>query len=450
MIRSLITLILFSIILFSCTGEYGKKQTFSKPNIIILFPDDMGYGDISSNGHPSIQTPNIDKLAFQGMKFTNFYSGSPACTASRYSLLTGRYPIRSGFDWVLYPKSERGIQAKEITLAEALKKAGYATGMFGKWHLGSTRKEYLPLQNGFDTYVGLPYSNDMHPPKWPDLPLFNGNDTIELNPDQSKLTKLYTEEAIQFIKKNKENPFFVYLPYAMPHVPLFPGKKFKGKSERGIYGDVIEEIDWSVGEIIQALKNLDLDKNTIVFFASDNGPWIIKGLDGGSSGLFRDGKGSTWEGGMRVPGIVYWPNQIKPIINTKIATVRDIYATAISLAGAEIPKDRVIDGNDLTDYLFHPEKVEKKEEEKPYFYYGLSNQLFAVRKGDWKLHIKTYSQTGIEYFNKKLPLLFNVNMDPSEIYDVADEHPEIVVQLTKLIHNHEEEIIKNSNFFDNY
>jgi arylsulfatase len=236
----------------------------------------------------------------------------------------------------------------------------------------------------------------------------------------------------------------------MPHVPLFPGKKFKGKSERGIYGDVIEEIDWSVGEIIQALKNLDLDKNTIVFFASDNGPWIIKGLDGGSSGLFRDGKGSTWEGGMRVPGIVYWPNQIKPIINTKIATVRDIYATAISLAGAEIPKDRVIDGNDLTDYLFHPEKVEKKEEEKPYFYYGLSNQLFAVRKGDWKLHIKTYSQTGIEYFNKKLPLLFNVNMDPSEIYDVADEHPEIVVQLTKLIHNHEEEIIKNSNFFDNY
>lgn len=449
MIRNFVSLILVSIILFSCTGENSKKQTFLKPNIIVLFPDDMGYGDLSSNGHPSIQTPNIDKLAFQGMKFTNFYSGSPACSASRYSLLTGRYPVRSGFDWVLYPKSERGIHAKEITLAEALKEAGYATGIFGKWHLGSTKREYLPLQNGFDAYVGLPYSNDMRPPHSPDLPLFRGNDTLELNPDQSKLTKLYTEEAIQFIKKNKENPFFVYLPYAMPHVPLYPGENFKNKSERGIYGDVIEEIDWSVGEIINALKNLDLDKNTVVFFASDNGPWIIKGLDGGSSGLFRDGKGSTWEGGMRVPGIVYWPDRIKPVINTKIASVRDIYATAISLAGAEIPKDRVIDGNDLTEYLLHPEMIEKNDDEKPYFYYGLSNQLFAVRQGGWKLHIKTHSQTGIEYFNKKLPLLFNVNKDPSEVHDVADENPEIIAELTELIDKHQEEIIKNSNFFDN-
>ncbi len=448
MIRSIVALILFSIVLFSCARENSKKQTFSKPNIIILFPDDMGYGDISSNGHPSIQTPNIDKLAFQGMKFTNFYSGSPACTASRYSLLTGRYPVRSGFDWVLYPKSERGIHPNEITLAEVLKKAGYATGMFGKWHLGSTKKDYLPLQNGFDTYIGLPYSNDMHPPKWPDLPLFNGNDTLELNPDQSKLTKLYIEKAIQFIKKNKENPFFVYLPYAMPHVPLFPGENFKGKSERGIYGDVIEEIDWSVGEIISALKNLELDKNTIVFFASDNGPWIIKGLDGGSSGLFRDGKGSTWEGGMRVPGIVYWPGQIKPKINTKTATVRDIYATAISLAGAEIPKDRVIDGYDLTDYLLHPEKVGKNEVEKPYFYYGLSNQLFAVRKGGWKLHIKIHSQTGIAYFNEKLPLLFNVNIDPSENYDVSDNYPEIVAELTELLQQQEISTKEASNFFD--
>jgi len=448
MIRSIIALFLFTIILFSCTEENSKKQAFSKPNIIVLFPDDMGYGDISSNGHPSIQTPNIDKLALQGMKFTNFYSGSPACTASRYSLLTGKYPVRSGFDWVLYPKSERGIHPKEITLAEVLKEAGYATGMFGKWHLGSTKKEYLPLQNGFDTYIGLPYSNDMHPPKWPDLPLFNGNDTLELNPDQSKLTKLYTIEAIQFIKKNKENPFFVYLPYAMPHVPLFPGENFKGKSERGIYGDVIEEIDWSVGEIINALKNLELDKKTIVFFASDNGPWIIKGLDGGSSGLFRDGKGSTWEGGMRVPGIVYWPGQIKPAITTKIATVRDIYATAISLAGVEIPKDRVVDGYDLTSYLLHPENVEKKETDKPYFFYGLSNQLFAVRKGKWKLHLKTHSQTGIEYFNEKLPLLFNVNMDPSENYDVSDKHPEIVAELTELLQQQEIRTNEDSNFFD--
>ncbi len=439
-------LFIASILFTSCTSSSKKEEkTKNKPNIIVLFPDDMGYGDVSNNGHPSIKTPNIDKLAFNGAKLTNFYSGSPACTASRYSLLTGRYPIRSGFDWVLYPKSARGMHPKEHTLAEALKSVGYKTGMFGKWHLGSTKLEYLPLQNGFDEYVGLPYSNDMRPPKWPDLPLLRGNDTIMLNPDQTKLTKLYTDEAIKFISKNKENPFFVYLPYAMPHVPLYPGTDFKGKSERGTYGDVVEEIDWSVGEIIKTLEKLNIDKNTIVFFASDNGPWIIKDLEGGSAGLFRDGKGSTWEGGMRVPGIVYWPETIDPTINTSIATVKDIYVTALNLAGAKLPSDIEIDGNNLSSILLNNEK---STQQQPFFYYGLSNRLFAVRKGPWKLHLKTYSQTGKQYFEDELPLLFNVNIDPSETKNVAENHPEIVNELELLTKEHQKEITTDSNFFD--
>ncbi len=420
-----------------------KKQT---PNIIILFPDDMGYGDTSYNGHPSIQTPNLDKLANQGLKLSNFYSGSPACSASRYCLLTGKYPNKSGFDWVLYPKSERGLHPKEVTLAEALKNRGYATAMFGKWHLGSTKKEYLPIQNGFDTYVGLPYSNDMIPPKWPDIPLFHNNDTLQLNPDQSQLTKLYTEKAINFIMEHKKNPFFIYLPYAMPHVPLHASKHFKGTSERGLYGDVIEEIDWSVGEIVTALKNLNLEKNTVVFFASDNGPWIIKGLKGGSSGLFKDGKGSTWEGGMRVPGIVYWPGTIHANTNTEVTAVKDIYPTILSIVDGETYKNAKMDGYDFSQ-LWQQTKPHKKVE-KPFFYYGLRNELFAVRKGAWKLHVKTHSQTKNVYFDGKTPLLFNVNIDPSETKDVASENPEIVIELSQLIDKQLQADKNYTNYFD--
>jgi arylsulfatase len=430
-------------------GQTVKRKSAKTPNIIIFFPDDMGYGDLSCNGHPTIKTPNIDRLAFYGVKLTNFYSGSPACTASRYSLLTGRYPIRSGFDWVLYPKSDRGIHPNEITLAEVLKKAGYSTAIFGKWHLGSTKKEYLPLQNGFDEYIGLPYSNDMRPPNWSDLPLLHGNDTIELNPDQAKLTKLYTKKAIEFITKKRATPFFVYLPYAMPHVPLYASNEFKGKSKRGIYGDVVEEIDWSVGQIMAALQNNNLDKNTVVFFASDNGPWIIRGLDGGSSGLFKDGKGSTWEGGMRVPGIVYWPDHISQQINTSISSVRDIYVTAIKLANAELPNDRVIDGNNLSNILLQTSTGAPISPSQPFFFYGKSNELLAVRKDVWKLHVQTYSQTGKDYFAGKLPLLFNVNIDPSENHDVSDNHPKIVAELTKLLQQQEISTNEDSNFFDN-
>lgn len=420
------------------TGQDGET-----PNIIIFFPDDMGYGDLSMTGHPSIKTPNIDRLAQNGMWLTNFYSGSPACTASRYSLLTGKYPVKSGFDWVLYPKSERGIHPKEYTLAEALRDVGYKTAMFGKWHLGSTKREYLPLQNGFDTFVGIPYSNDMIPPKWPALPLFNGNDTLELDPDQNQLTKRLTDKAIDFIKDQKDQKFFLYMPYTQPHIPLHPGDAFRDTSVRGLYGDVIEEIDWSVGEIIKTLEEQNIADNTIVFFASDNGPWIIKGILGGSSGLFRDGKGSTWEGGMRVPGIVYWPEHIKPDINTGITAVKDVYTTALTLAKAKIPVDT--DGMDFSNVLLGQQTV---PDEKTLFYYGLGNELFAVRKGAWKLHIKTHSQTGKDYFNGKLPLLFNIDEDPSEQYELSEQHPEIVTELTQILNQQKEKTTKKDNFFD--
>lgn len=436
---------LILIMIFICFSSCEtNKPSIEKPNIIILFADDMGYGDLSSFGHPTIKTPNLDRMVAEGMKFTNFYTGSPACTASRYSLLTGRYPIRSGFGWVLNPDSPRGIHPKEITLAEAMKTAGYNTAAFGKWHLGVTKTEYMPLQNGFDEYLGLPYSNDMIPPNWKDIPLVDGNDTIEHNPDQTKLTKAYTDRALAFIEKSKNDPFFLYLPYAMPHVPLNPGANFNS-SERGKYGDVVEEIDWSVGEIINKLKALNLDKNTLVFFASDNGPWIIKNEKGGSAGLLRDGKGSTWEGGMRVPGIAWWPGTVEAgTIQTQRASTLDLYTTAFSLIGKTKPTDRPLDGRDITDLL----KSKSIDEGKPYFYYGLGNQLFAVRKGPWKLHIKTYSQTGKDYFEGKLPLLFNLSIDPSEQWDVSDANLDIVADLQTEINEHLEKLKSEPTFFD--
>lgn len=423
-----------------------NKQDKKNPNIILIYCDDLGYGDLGVTGHPHIKTPHLDQMALSGVRFTNYYSASPASTASRYAVLTGKYPSRSGFGWVLNPGSERGIHPREITQAEALKEKGYKTAIFGKWHLGTTKKEYLPLQNGFDEYVGLPYSNDMIPPKWPDIALMNGNDTLEMNPDQSRLTKLYTDKAISFIENNKKVNFFIYIPYAMPHVPLHPGGKFAGKSKRGIYGDVVEEIDWSVGRILKALKKEKLDKNTIVWFISDNGPWIIKNEEGGSSGLFRDGKGSTWEGGVRVPCIAYCPGLIPPAVNESIVTAMDVYATNLWLSGYKLPAEHITDGAVIASYLGYKNVMEKKE--LPYFYFGLGQKLFAVRSGKWKLHIKTYSQTGVDYFKGELPLLFDLETDPSEKYNVAKENPEIVTRLKMLVDQKVEEVTSTGNFFD--
>ena len=436
-------LLLAFLLLQNCNSSTEIKNT--TPNIIILFADDLGYGDLGVYGHPTIRTPNLDAMAAKGMKFTNFYSGSPACTASRYALLTGRYPIRSGLPWVLYPNSSRGIHADEYTLAEGMKDAGYATACFGKWHLGTIKKEYLPLQNGFDEYFGLPYSNDMIPPLWNDIPLIEGNDTISFNPDQKTLTKQYTERTIDFITRHSRDPFFVYVPFAMPHLPLHPGAAFAGKSLRGTYGDVVEELDWSVGEILNALKINNLSKNTLVIFVSDNGPWIIKNEEGGSSGLLRDGKGSTWEGGMRVPMIAHWEGKFAPaILNTQPTSTLDLYTSLLKLVGQEIPKETIYDGKDISNLFLG--KVSEKSAQEPFFFYG-SKKLHAIRKGKWKLHVHTSSQTKREYFAGKTPLLFNLNEDPSEQYDLVEQFPEIVNELLQEIEIHKNEIKVQPDFF---
>lgn len=438
----------FSFILpaLSMLGQDKADANTEKPNIIIIYCDDLGYGDIGITGHPGIKTPNLDKMGTEGCRFTNYYSASPASTASRYSLLTGKYPIRSGFPWVLNPDSEIGIHPQEITLAEALKDLGYKTAIYGKWHLGSTKKEYLPLQNGFDDYLGFPYSNDMIPPKFQDIALLNGNDTIAMNPDQSVLTELYTEKAISFMDKHKDEQFFIYVPFAMPHTPLHPGKKFVGKSQRGLYGDVVEEIDWAVGEILNAVDRNNLQEKTIIWFMSDNGPWLIRHEDGGSAGLFRDGKGSTWEGGMRVPCFVKWDGQIQNTTNDNLVNAMDVYTTCINLAGGQIDPDRIVDGEDISSYIVKDSPKGEKEQ-KPFFYYGIKNELMAVRLGAWKLHVKTYSQLGEDYFNGKVPLLFNVETDPSEKYDLSDANPDKVKEMMQLIENQNKLIQEQGNLY---
>lgn len=435
---------------------------WSAPNVVVIFCDDAGYGDFGYTGHPIIRTPNIDRMASEGAKLTQFYSASPACTASRYSLLTGRYPKRSGMGWVLNPDSPRGIHVKELTIAEALKQKGYRTAIFGKWHLGYPNEKngmnpaMLPLAHGFDEYVGLPYSNDMLPEKgYPQLRLlsgpyagsaetFPGYKTLAVNPNQSRLTALYTERALSFIRRSGDQPFFLYLPYAMPHVPLFPGTAFAGRSARGLYGDVIEEIDWSVGQILGELRSRGLADETLVFFTSDNGPWIIKGDEGGSAGLFRDGKGSTWEGGVREPAIAWWPGRIRPSIVADVASTMDILPTALELTGQSAPLDRTIDGRSLAGALLRGES----RENQPHFYYGLNQDLFAVRDGAHKLHIRTYSQTGTQYFGDRLPLLFDLMVDPSEKNDITSSYPELVTQLKRTIADHQVQVAGEGSFWD--
>lgn len=442
---------------FSCAGPQEEAADApmaggSKTNLVVIFCDDLGWGDLASFGHPTIKTPRLDQMAAEGARFTQFYSASPACTASRYALLTGRVPKRSGFSWVLGPKSPRGIHPNEVTIAEGLKEQGYATAIFGKWHLGRP-EEYLPLAHGFDEYLGLPYSNDMRPPKWEDIPLLEGNEVVELNPDQTKLTRLYTDRAIDFIERHREENFFVYLPYAMPHLPLYPGEDFAGTSGRGTYGDVVEEIDHHVGRILDRLTELGLAEDTLVVFTSDNGPWIIKDEEGGSSGLLRDGKGSTWEGGVRVPTIFWQPGRIEAgRVVREVASTTDLLPTAFELAGAELPADRVLDGQSIATDLYLPSSDDWMWPPPLYprrtlFFYG-SRELHAVRCGPWKLHIRTSSQTGIQHFDGKLPLLFHLDHDPSEEWDLAEKHPEIVAELQTLIELHLAEVAATGTDFD--
>lgn len=448
----------------SCNGNNPKMEneiienSEKKPlNFIIIFADDLGYGDLGIYGHPTIKTPNLDRMAIEGQKWTNFYVGASVCTPSRAALLTGRLPIRTGMagntSRVLFPNSANGLPHSEITIAEQLKSVGYATSMVGKWHLGH-KKQYLPTTQGFDYYFGIPYSNDMDitreltsfqdywnlwtkeyknlEPKDFNVPLLRGTEQIERPADQNTITGRYTNEAIKWIKETKEQPFFMYLAHNLPHVPLFASDDFKGTSKRGLYGDVVEEIDHGVGQILDMLAEEGLAENTIVFFTSDNGPWLPTELSGGSAGLLRDGKGSTWEGGFREPGIFWGPGIVEPKVVMDMGTTMDVFTTFSTLAGVANPDDRIMDGMDLSPVLFG-----KGESPRDEVYYYRGRDLFAMRKGAFKAHFITQGAYGAPQQEKHdPPLLYNIEEDPSERFNIAERHPEIVAQLKEALENH--------------
>jgi arylsulfatase A len=422
-------------------------QSQKAPNIIVILADDLGYGDLGCYGHPTISTPNLDRMAVEGMRFTEFYSGAAVCTPSRAALLTGRLPARTGVYGkgdVFRQNSASGLPLSEVTIAEMLKEKGYATGLVGKWHLGHLQ-EFLPTRQGFDYWFGTPYSNDMGKvfttskagvygiapgprANAPALPLYKNETIIEEEPDQHFLTKRYTDEVIQFIKRSKDKPFLMYYASNFPHTPLYASPDFEGKSPRGLYGDVVAELDWSVGQILKTLKELKLDQNTLVVFTSDNGPWLVQKDHGGSAGLLYEGKNSTYEGGMRVPGIAWWPGKIKAnVTSTALMSNMDLLPTIAAVAKANLPKDRVLDGIDQSGVLFG--QKEKAREMLPYY---LNEQVFAIRKGSWKAHFLThasYSPAAPDVH--ATPLLYNIDNDPSEKYDLAKDYPDIVADLTK-------------------
>ncbi len=415
---------------------YHAHAAPAQPNIVIIYADDLGYGDLGCYGHPTIRTPHLDRLAAEGMRFTQFYSAAEVCTPSRTALLTGRLPIRSGMAStkrrVLFGNSAGGIPENELLLSEALKAQGYQTCCIGKWHLGHL-PQYLPTRHGFDRYFGLPYSNDMKP-----LPLLRQEETIEMSPNQARLTERYTDDAVAFIKATQradqmQKPFFLYLPHTMPHTPLFADARDQGRSTRGLYGDVVEALDDSTGRIVATLRELGIADKTLIVFSSDNGPWLIQKTNGGSAGLLREGKGSTWEGGMRVPGIFCWPGQIPAgVVTQELASTMDVYVTCLKLAGAPLPGDRTYDGYDISPVLMGQGKSPR---DVMLYYRG--EDLFAVRKGAFKAHFKTqagYRQPMPE--THEPPLLYNLLIDPSEQYDVAPQHPDVIAAIHSEVEAH--------------
>jgi arylsulfatase A-like enzyme len=399
--------ILLSAAWLLCATALVAQTKNDKPNIIIILADDMGYGDSGPFGATDIRTPNIDRLATGGLKFTSFYSTSPVCSPTRAGLITGRYPRRMGIDHVFASESYTGIPAGEVTLAEALKGNGYATSIVGKWHLGHHR-QYLPLQNGFDEYYGIPYSNDMAAAVY-----IKDNEVDSLKIDQRYLTKTYTDKAVKFIEKNKSKPFFLYLAHNMPHVPLYASPKFQGKSKRGLYGDVIEELDWSVGEVVEAVQRNGLSEKTLIVFTSDNGPWLLFDIEGGSAGPLSHGKSTTFEGGQRVPGIFYWPGKIKAGgVYDDLAAQLDIYPTVISLTGSQKTQtDKPLDGEDISPILFGKGKRKGNE-----FAYYSDGKIEAFRQGDWKIRLphEEVRNGNIVVVEATDTLLFNLKTDIGE------------------------------------
>ncbi|HUU29480.1 MAG TPA: sulfatase [archaeon] len=421
--------------LFSAGCSSPATGQVKKPNFVILFADDMGYGDWNRGGHPTIKTPNLNRMADQGVQLTQFYTANPVCSPSRSALLTGRNPIRTGVIHVFFPQHDRGMSPDEITIAEGLKPLGYRSACIGKWHLGCTR-EYRPLRQGFDYYYGLLYSNDM---KNPDL--WRNDEPVEQPADQATLTKRYTEEAVSFIERSKNGPFLLYLPYTMPHVPLFASEKFDGTSRRGLFGDVIEEIDWSVGQILGTLDSLGLGGNTLVMFTSDNGPWMTQNQRGGTAGLLRGAKGDTWEGGMREPFVARWPGRLpQGLVSAGVGSVLDFLPTCLELAGGAVPADRPVDGVNLMPVL-----EGKAGPERTIYYYSME-KLNAVRHGKWKLHCRYYDhskggyQKAENWVTPEVPLLFDLEVDPGERFDLAEKYPEVVENLTCIAADYSAEI----------
>ncbi|MDR1918621.1 MAG: sulfatase [Tannerellaceae bacterium] len=426
-------------------------------NFVVIHLDDVGYGDFSCNGAYGYQTPAIDKMASEGMRFTHFLAAQPISGASRAGLLTGCYPNRIGFSGAPGPGSAYGIHPEEMTLGELLKQKGYQTAAYGKWHLGDARP-FLPLQNGFDEYYGLPYSNDMwpfHPQQgegfnFPDLPTIDGNEIIGYNTDQSQFTTDYTMRALRFIRENRKQPFFVYLAHSMAHVPLAVSDKFKGKSEQGLFGDVMMEIDWSVGEIWKSLRELGLEEQTLIILTSDNGPWANYGNHAGSAGGLREAKATTFDGGNRIPCIMYWKGKIQPgSICNQLASNIDLFPTLSELSGAPLPK-RKIDGVSLAPLLQGKSEANPR---KSFVYYFQKNDLEAVTDGMFKLvfphRYVTYGayvpgQDGkpgkLENVDLRKAELYDLRRDPGERYDVSSQYPEVVVKLMAIANRMREEL----------
>ena len=438
-------LLLFS--LSSC----AKVDPKIKPNFIIIFADDLGYGDLGSYGHPTIKTPHLDQMAREGMRFTQFYVGSSICTPSRAALLTGKLPVQTGMYGkrsVLFPDNAGGLDPKEVTIASALKKNGYKTACVGKWHLGHLKK-YMPLNHGFDSFYGIPYSNDMRPEsKWdyarnnfPPLPFLDDYDTVGVSLDQGNFIEMFTQRSIDFLHQNKNNPFFLYLAHTAPHTPLVLTDENKDLSMRGAYGDVVEEIDRSVGNILKVLKELDIAKNTFVIFTSDNGPWGWANINGGSSGLLKGNKGSVYEGGYRVPAIAWMPGRIPEVTTTALASTLDFFPTLVSLAGGEYEK-KFLDGVDIRKTFFENSNVRTD------VHYYRQDTLIALRHNEWKMYIKDPNPWDDGPTQKDMPLLYNVEHDPSEKYNIVKENKEIVKVLNDLASKHIQSVLKTPSQYD--
>lgn len=464
-----------------CLAAGAAVAKDNPPNIIIMFADDMGYADLGSYGNPYIRSPNLDEMAQEGQRWTDFYVAAPVCSPSRGALMTGQYPVRTGLYGkvlpVMHPDDPYGVPTELTTLPEALKTAGYATGMFGKWHLGD-KPEHFPTRHGFDYWYGAPYSNDMDrvgaPPvteifkamkngskldnnqmnsfaktiemfkdpkeEYWNVPLYRSQQTngefkdelVKRPVVQSTFTKELTEETISFMENHKDQPFLVYLPYSMPHLPVFASEQFKGKSKRGQFGDAVEELDWSAGEIKKAVQRMGLAENTIILFTSDNGPWqAVSTLNAGSAGMLHGSKGQAWEGGMRVPAIFWGPGHVKPGIVSDMGTTLDVFTTALVQAGVQVPADN--DGVDLSKTLSNLDASPRDE-----LAYYRSGKLIAYRKGNYKLHMysipKLYSNEPTELLDE--PVLFDLTQDLSEMKDIASDHPDIVKDILAAVEKH--------------